>query len=367
MRTLLGLLLLAWSACAMSQDVRIKELGRFYGWRDNMLVGYGLVTGLAGSGDSPRSRATRQALSNAMSQFDLNVPLDQVNSRNVAIVMISARLPPTANPGDKIDINVSSMGDARSLTGGTLMMTSLVGPDKKIYALAQGPVSVGGYRYDANGNLQQKNHPTAGMVPDGGTIEVPVQAEIKPHHGYLRFVLKESDAITAERIATRINEALGTGAAYSVDAKTVNVIAPGAGSSLNQYLAKVEALEVRPDRAARVVVNERTGTVVAGGDVQISSVSVSQGDIKVSVKTEYSASQPGFVSFTGPEVRSLVIGNTTLEVDESDPNVVATFGSTTVTDLVQTLAKLKVTTRDTIAILQAIKAAGALHADLIIQ
>ncbi|MFC5475494.1 flagellar basal body P-ring protein FlgI [Paraherbaspirillum soli] len=364
---LVAAVLCAGMSDALAREVRIKDLGRFMGWRENMLVGYGVVTGLAGSGDSTRSRATRQALANALSQMDLNVPYDQMQSRNVAIVTVMATLPPTVGIGDKIDVNISSIGDARSLAGGVLMMTPLRGPDRKIYALAQGPVSVGGYLYDANGNMQQKNHPTVGIIPGGGMVEVPVEADIVSKDGYLTFTLKDADALTAERVAQRINAGLGSGLAYSKDAKTVQIRSPGAGASLNQFLARIESLSVTPDQQARVVINERTGTVVAGGDVQISAISISQGDIRISVATEYSASQPGLIGYAGPEVRSLVISNSKLDVEESLPSVVKTFPNTTVSDLVQSLAKLHVSTRDTIAILQAIKAAGALYADLIIQ
>ncbi len=350
-----------------NSEVRLKDLGRFLGWRDNMLVGYGLVTGLAGSGDTPRNQATRQALSNMLSQFDMIVTQDQIQSRNVAIVMVTSTLPPTSNVGDKIDINVTSMGDARSLAGGTLIMTPLRGPDKQVYALAQGPVSIGGYRYDANGNLKQKNHPTVGIVPAGATVESAVSADLIAKDGYLHFVLKDSDPTTAERIAEKINQNMGGGVAHSVDAETVSIRAPTVGNNLNQYVAKIEGLSVIPDQSSRVVINERTGTVVAGGDTRISPISISHGDLQVSVTTRYSASQPGLIGITGPGVKSLVVGNSDLAVDESGQNVAASFQSTTVADLVQALAKTKISTRDVIAILQAIKAAGALHADLIIQ
>ncbi|MEZ0604627.1 flagellar basal body P-ring protein FlgI [Paraburkholderia sp. IW21] len=354
-------------AATTTANVRLKDLGRFLGWRDNMLVGYGIVSGLAGSGDTPRNQATRQALANALSQFDMAVTQDQIQSRNAALVIITGTLPPTANVGDKIDINVTSMGDARSLAGGTLIMTPLRGPDKKTYALAQGPVSVGGYRYDANGNLKQKNHPTVGIVPLGATVEVPVRADLVTQDGNLNFVLKDADATTARRIEQEINQTMGAGVAHSVDARTVAVRAPHDALAMNDYVARIEALEVRPDQESRVVVNERTGTVVAGGNTRISAVSISHGDIRVSVVTEYTASQPNLVSVTGPGVRSMVVGNSDLSVEEPGQTVAASFPDGTVGDLVQALSRTRVSTRDVIAILQAIKAAGALHADIIIQ
>lgn len=359
----------AWSAsaCAATSEVRLKDLGRFLGWRDNMLVGYGIVSGLAGSGDTPRNQATRQAMTNMMSQFDLNLTQDQLQSRNVAMVMITASLPPTANVGHKIDVNVTSMGDARSLVGGTLIMTPLRGPDRKIYALAQGPVTVGGYRYDANGNLRQKNHPTVGIVPDGGVVEVAVRADLVTQDGYLNFVLKRADATTAERIAQRINQTIGPGSARSLDAETVQIRAPAESGNLNRYVANIETLSVIPDQDSRVVINERTGTVVAGGDTRISPITISHGDIRITVATQYSASQPGLIGITGPGVRSLVVGNSEMSVDETGQAVAASFPHGSVGELVQALSKSRVSTRDVIAILEAIKAAGALHADIIVQ
>lgn len=332
-----------------------------------MLVGYGIVTGLAGSGDTARSQATRQALANMMSQFDMAITQDQIQSRNVALVMVTATLPPTSDVGDKIDINVTSMGDARSLAGGTLIMTPLHGPDRKTYALAQGPLSVGGYRYDANGNTQQKNHPTAGVVPLGATVEIPVRADLIADDGFLHFTLKDADAATAHRIEQRINQSIGFGTARSPDAKTVLIHAPQSKQSMNDYVSRIEALAIQPDQVSRVVVNERTGTVVSGGDTRISPITISHGDIRISISTQYTASQPGDVSFTGPGVRSMVVGNTELTVEEPGPTVAASFPDGTVGDLVRALSKSRVTTRDIISILQAIKTAGALHADLIIQ
>lgn len=358
---------MAGEAFATPFEVRLKDMGRFLGWRDNMLVGYGIVTGLAGSGDSSRSQMTRQALANMLANFDMIATQDQIQSRNVALVMVTATLPPTADVGDRIDINVTSMGDARSLAGGTLIMTPLHGPDKKTYALAQGPLSVGGYRYDANGNSRQKNHPTSGVVPLGATVEVPVRAELVAEDGYLHFVLNSADATTAQRIEHRINEAVGYDSANSLDAKTVRVRIPANGGPLNRYVARIEDLAVEPDQVSRVVINERTGTVVAGGDTRISPVTISHGDIKVSISTEYSVAQPGLVIFSGPGVRRMVIGNTDMSVDESTQAVAASFASGTVSDLVRALSKVRLSTRDVISILQTIKAAGALHAELIIQ
>lgn len=354
-------------AAESSGSVRLKDLGRFLGRRDNMLVGYGIVTGLSGSGDAPRNQATRRAMSNLLSQFDLVVPLDQIQSRNVAMVMVTATLPATANIGDKIDVNVTSTGDARSIAGGTLIMSPLRGPDRRVYALAQGPITVGGYRFDGNGNLRQKNHPTVGVVPEGGTVEVPVRAELVASNGHLDYLLKNADAVTSERIASRINESMGYGSAISIDAETVRIRAPQNADRLNAFVAAIEGLSVVPDVASRVIINERTGTVAAGGDTRISPITISHGDIRVSIDTEYTASQPNFIGVVDESVRSLVVGNSRLGVDESSQHVAMSYKQTTVAELVASLSKARVSTRDVISILQAIKAAGALHADLIVQ
>src|SRR4051794_31381264 len=201
-------LCLALPVAGKEAPLRVKELGKVQGWRENVLVGTGIVTGLAGTGDSPGNRATRQALSNVLSQFNLSVPPEQVNSRNVAVVMVSAALPATAREGDTLDVTVSSSGDARSLLGGTLLLTALQAPNGRIYALAQGPLSVGGHRYDANGNVVQKNHPTAGSIPNGATVEVGMPASAAPPTQVL-FVLNEPDYTTASRVAAAINTQVG--------------------------------------------------------------------------------------------------------------------------------------------------------------
>jgi flagellar P-ring protein FlgI len=326
-----------------------------------------VVTGLSGSGDSPRNVATRQAMSNLLSRFDLTLPPDDIQSRNVAMVMVTATLPPSASVGDKLDINVTSTGDARSLAGGTLVMAELRGPDHEVYALAQGPITVGGYRFDANGNLRQKNHPTTGVVPEGAIVETGVQADLLGRDGFLRFVLKDADATTADRIANEINRGLGTHIADALNAQTVRIRPIDGAARTNALVARIEGLAVVPDQVSRVVINERNGTVTAGGDLRISPVAISHGDLRVSVDTEYSASQPELIGRAGSGVRSIVIGNSDLRVDEPGQQVAGTFRQTTVGDLVLALSKSNISTRDVIAILQSIKAAGALHAEIVVQ
>ncbi|BEU71876.1 flagellar basal body P-ring protein FlgI [Ralstonia syzygii subsp. indonesiensis] len=359
---------LAWAADVRADSTRIKDLGKLQGWRENALVGYGIVTGLAGTGDSPTNRTTRQALSNVYSQFNLTVPPEQVQSRNVAVVMVSASLPPFAREGDTLDVTVSSAGDARSLVGGSLLLTPLKGPNGRIYALAQGPLSVGGYRYDANGNVLQKNHPTVGSLPNGATVEVGVNAEMLSLTQTVTFVLADPDYTTANRIASAINGQVGGGVARARDASGIEIRVPDSQrDQLVSFVAKLENVTVEPDRRAKVVINERTGTVVSGGDVKISKVAVSHGDLKISIATQNTASQPSDVIFPGAGVRTAIVTNTRMEATEQNGPGFVPPESNTVADLVQTLAKLHTNTRDIISILRAIKAAGALHAELVVQ
>jgi flagellar P-ring protein precursor FlgI len=365
----LGAAVMAQAAPALAQasDVRVKDLGRFLGWRDNALVGYGIVTGLAGSGDSTRSVATRQALSNVLSRLGTNIPAEQLQSRNVAAVTVTATLPPSARVGDKIDVTVSSIADARSLAGGTLLMTPLLGPDQRTYALAQGALVVGGYNFRDNGNLRQKNYPTSGLVGGGATVEAAVGANLLGGDGHLTFVLKDPDFTTAQRIADGLNQELGPDVAKVAGADAVFIDTASAGGDISRMISRVESVAITPDRMARVVVNERSGTVVAGGGVQISSVVVAQGDIKVTVTADHDVSQPFVYGGFAPNARSLIVTNSTLEVSDATDDSVVALPNTTVADLVRALNQAKVGTRNIIAVLQAIKAAGALHADIVVQ
>jgi flagellar P-ring protein FlgI len=335
---------------------------------ENAVVGYGLVTGLAGTGDSPRNQATRQSIANLLQGFDLKLTPDQISSRNVAAVMVTAALPAFARRGDTIDVTVTSMGDARSLLGGALLLAPLKGPDGRVYALAQGSISVGGYKYDLNGNVVQKNHPTVGTVPSGASIEVSVSADVLDRDNKMVFVLARPDYTTAHRIATAINRSLGENSARAITAADVEIRPTRVlGDDLVAFVTSLEKLTVEPDRRARVVINERTGVVVSGGDVRISKVSISHGDLKVSILTDNAVSQPQVIGSTGPGVRTELISNSRIEVQESEKSQFVAPTHNSVSDLVQALTKLKTSTRDIISILHAVKAAGALHADLIIQ
>lgn len=366
------------------EPVRVKDLGKLQGWRENALFGTGIVTGLAGTGDSPYNRSTRQALSNVMARFNLAIAPEQIQSRNVAVVMVSAVLPTFARAGDTLDITVTSSGDARSLVGGSLLLTALSGADGKVRALAQGALSVGGYRYDANGNVVQKNHPTVGAVPNGAIVEEAMTAQLLRPDQSITFVLAEPDYTTASRVAQAINSQIAPGIAQARDANGIDVTVPPAQRDrLVDFLALLENVRVAPDRRARVVINERTGTVVAGGDVRIASVSISHGDLKISVTVENSAALPDVFREPDGGLHGLAgdaayvygsplvpwpntLSNTRIDIEEArgTGHVAA---SNTVADLVQSLARLNSSTRDMISILRAVKAAGALHAELVVQ
>ncbi|MEK6540941.1 MAG: flagellar basal body P-ring protein FlgI [Pseudomonadota bacterium] len=352
---------------AQAQQVPVRSLGRFDGWRDNALVGYGLVTGLAGTGDTRRNAVTRQALRNVLSRLGTNVTEDEISSRNVAVVIVMAQLPASANIGDRLDVTVSSIGDARSLAGGTLLMTPLIGPDQHTYALAQGSLLVGGFQFEANQNLQQRNHPTTARLQGGATVETEVDSNIVNGAGELSFLLSEPNFGTAQDIAEQIQGRFGHGAAVVRNADEVRIYFTGAPGDLAPFIAAIEAMTIVPILTPRIVINERTGTVVAGGGVMISSVVISQGDIRITVETRNDASQPMFISGLASDISSLVVTNTRLNVDQGSADATVRFGSTSIADLVQGLARLNVDTRRIISILQAVKAAGALHAEIIVQ
>ena len=368
----------AMSACA--QEIPIKALGRFDGWRDNALVGYGLVTGLSGTGDSRSSTITRQALRNALSRLGTAVSADDISSRNVAVVMVSAVLPASANIGDRIDVTVSSVGDARSIAGGTLMMTTLVGPDQRVYALAQGPLVVGGYQFDSQQNAVQRNFPTTGRVAQGATVELATNARIANDKGELTFLLGQPDYDTARQIAEAVNSRFGSGHARVDNADKVTMLVTPGTTDLAGFVASVESIPVHPAQQYRVVVNERTGTVVAGGDVKVAPVVISQGDLRVTIETRdepwvpyYGAALDGTAHGSEPSHgrygdhgRGLGYA-TRLTVEEGKDDATIQLGSTTIGDLVQGLNALHVGTRRLISILQALKTEGALHAELIVE
>lgn len=349
-------------------QVRIKDIARIAGVRDNALTGYGLVFGLSGSGDSIRNRATVQSVANALRQFGVNVNEADIASRNVAAVVVTAKLPAFAEPGQALDVQVASSGDARSLNGGTLMLTPLMGPDGRLYALAQGAISVGGYQFEGTTASTQKNHPTVGWIPSGATVEQSSPLQVAGGGRSLSVLLNEADFTNANRIAAAIRSVSPSANVHAEHAGKVVIDYGAAPGNIVAEIARLENITIDQQRRARVVVNERTGTIVAGGDVRLGAVSISHGNLNVEIRTDYSVSQPeGLLVRPGNGVASVVVPRTTMRVVEGDAPLVRVPEGATVADLVASLRAIKLSTRDVIAVLQSIKAAGALDGELMIQ
>ncbi len=343
---------------------RVKDVASIEGIRDNQLVGYGLVVGLKGTGDSSQTVFPAQTLVSALERMGITVPQTGANSasnmqiKNMAAVFVVATLPPFSRPGYKVDITVSSAGDARSLEGGILLMTPLYGPDGQIYAQAQGSLVLGGYMATSAGNTRMLNHPTTARIPDGALVERPVPFELKQMHT-VSVVLNDADFHTAERMAAAIDHALGSSRAHAVDSRRVEIV-PAPDEDIAALLDRVEAVEVEVYPRARVVVNERTGTVVIGGTVRLQPVSILHGGLSVNVISETKVSQPNALSTGTTEV----VQQTTVQAQDKPVNRIDLKEGATVEDLVQELQRTGAGARDVISILQAMKEAGALEADL---
>ncbi len=355
-------LVLALALAQPAAAARVKDLAAVKGVRDNQIIGYGLVVGLNGTGDKTGTEFTVRSLSSLLAKLGIGIDSDAVQVKNVAAVMVTSTLPPFARNGSRLDAVISSLGDATSLEGGTLLMTPLFGTDSEVFAIAQGPVSVGGFSAGGGaGSTQQKNHPTVGRIAAGATVERELE-NLLSERDTLELALAIPDFTTALRTAAAINSALGHEVARAVDAGTVQLAMPeGGDEAIVRFLAAVESVQVQPDRRARVVLNERTGTVVMGADVSISTVAVAHGNLTVTVQAENQVSQPAPFSRVGETV---VIQNQELTVEEQAAQLTLVQGPVTIAELVRGLNALGVTPRDLIAILQAIRAAGALSAEL---
>lgn len=365
---LLAAVLAAGAASAATGGARIKDIARVQGMRQHALVGYGIVTGLAGTGDSPGSRATRQSLSNLLSQFNVTLPPEAIASRNVAVVTISANLPNYVRPGDAVDVTVTSVGDAKSLVGGNLVLAPLKGPNGKVYVLAQGPLTVGGYRYEANGTVGQKNHPTVATVPGGGLVEVAPPAPEMADANVFTVSLLEPDYTNAARVADAINAALAGGYAQARDPDSIVVRIPDAyRGRFVDLMRRIEPLEIAPDLRARVVVNERTGTVVSGSAVRIAPAAISYGDLRISIVSDNAVSQPILLREPTAAIRTQAFANSRIDLQEQGGATLVTQQGGSIADLVQALARLRTSARDVVSILKALKASGALHAELVVQ
>ena len=338
---------------------RIKDIASFEGVRENQLIGYGLVVGLDGSGD--KGLATMQGIANMMQRMGLTVNPNDIKAKNTASVMVTAQLPPFPKAGTRFDALVSTIGDAKNIQGGTLLLTPLKGPDGKAYALAQGPVSIGGFVGGSGGTTIQKNHPTAGKVPDGAIVERDVSFQLG-NGEEIKIFLNRPDFTTAAGMAKRINETLRQQYASTIDPSAVRLsIPPEYKGRIVELITLVENIEVAVDVSAIVVINERTGTVVIGDNVSISPVAIAHGNLTIEIKTEYKVSQPP--SFAPGSAQTTVVPETDVTAKEQKAFLIPVSG-VTLGDVVKGLNSLGVTPRDLISILQALKAAGALRAEL---
>jgi flagellar P-ring protein precursor FlgI len=349
---------LAAAVAAPLPAARLKDLVAIEGVRDNQLIGYGLVVGLAGTGDRRQTMFSAQSLTNLLERMGVAVSPTTIRVTNTAAVLVTATLPAFAQPGAHIDTTVAAIGDAANLQGGILALTSLRGADGQVYAVAQGPVMTGGFSSGRGGSSQTVNHPTVGRTPSGAIVERPAPT-VAPK-GAVRLQLRQSDFTTSARIVESIAKRFaGVAKADSAGLVTVTIPAEYASRS-TEFVAELENLSVDADRPARVVVNERTGTIVLGKDVRIQPVAILHGNLHVEIQTTFTVSQPAPLSQGTTEV---VPQTTVKTTEEKARNVVLKQGAT-VEDLVRALASIGSTPRDVIAILQNLRSAGALEAEI---
>lgn len=358
----LGLLAVTGSARAD----RVRDLTDVVGARENQLVGYGIVTGLNGTGDDVSVPFAKQSLKALLRRLGVQVDEQQVRLRNVAAVVVTATIPAFVRPGARIDVTVSSIGNARSLTGGVLVQSALRGADRRTYAVAQGPLVIGGFSASgASGSSVQSNSTTAGRIPNGALVEreIPMSPN---QNGKLILALRDPDFATAGRLAEAITKDLGAGSARALDGGAVEVKPPASYKDRwVELIAHLGELDVTPTENARVVINERTGTIVVGGEVRLSPVAIAQGGITITVQETKDVSQPGMLSTTG---KTAVVKHSDVNAEEKPSNGVAYLeGATSLADVAKALSTFGVSPRELASILQALKTAGALRAEVVIQ
>ena len=348
------------TAAPGAATTRIKDIAKVQGVRSNQLVGYGLVVGLAGTGDSNKSTFTMQSIANMLKSFGVIVSASALKAKNAAAVMVTAQLPPFVKPGDTIDITVSSIGDAKSLQGGTLLQTPLQAGNGGVYAVGQGAVSIGGFSAKSGGSSQQTNFLTAGNIPNGAMVERDVAMNFADKGNTITLALSQPDFTTASRISAAVDSRFGS-ISQARDPGTVVVAIPADYTKdIVGFVAAIEELPVTPDNAAKVVINERTGTIVMGSNVTIDEVAVAQGGLSIRISAAQDVSQPGPFS----SGRTIASDKSTVDVTEQKANLILLPASASVGDVVNALNAVGATPRDIMAILQAMKAAGALHAEL---
>jgi flagellar P-ring protein precursor FlgI len=343
---------------------RVKDLVNIEGVRDNQLIGYGLVIGLDGTGDDNSTIFTNQSLASMLQRLGITInpaDVEDIKAENVAAAMVTAVLPPFSRTGNKLDVKISSIGNAESLRGGTLLLTPLKGPDGQVYAVAQGEISVGGFSFGgAAGGGVQKNHPTVGMIAGGALVEREVNVAVLQQPRF-RAALRSPDFSTATRIVEGINAVFGADTAMALDGGTVEIAIPhGLESNPVAFLSRVEEVSVTPDSYARVVLNERTGTVVMGEHVRISTVAISHGNLSIQIKERIGVSQPRAFG----QGRTVAVPDSDVDVTEEDGQLMVVPSGVSIGEVVQGLNAIGVSPSDLIAIFQAIKAAGALQAEL---
>jgi flagellar P-ring protein FlgI len=363
--SLILLSLMAVASAVYAGGARIKDIAVVAGARDNQLVGYGMVVGLAGDGDKNPVQ-TIQTIANILQRYGLTVPQSTLSAKNVAVVMVTADIPAFKKPGSKLDVTVSSMGDAKSIQGGVLIQTPLLGADGKVYAVAQGALVLGAISAGTEGGggaSVQKNHPTVGQIADGALVEREIPAEIVSDH-HIELLLREPDFTSAARMAAAINEKF-TNCAQPLDATTVRVRVPEElESSPVDFVSQLELVELEPDVPARVVINERTGTIVCTSRIRIASCAVSHGNLTISITSSLDVSQPSPFSNSG---QTTVTPRTETKIKEEKATMVALPELPTVEQVASALNSLGVTPRDIMSMFQAMKQAGALQAELLIR
>lgn len=346
-------------ADAASAVTRIKDISKVQGVRSNQLVGYGLVVGLAKTGDSNKVKETVQSIGNMLKAFGVSIDTSSLKPDNVAAVMVTATLPPFSREGDTIDVTVSSIGDAKSIQGGTLVQTPLRAGNGEVYAVAQGPVSTGGFMASGGGNTAQKNFPTVGLTPNGAIVEKSVEDDLG-QDGRLSLSLANPDFTTASRMVQSINSQFGNIARASNPGRIDISIPAYYRGNVVGFIANLEDLPVVPDSIAKVVMNERTGTIVMGGNVSVDECAITQGGLSIHVTKNTNVSQPDPLTYGS----TIVANNTNVKVKDKPSSTIVLPATANVSDIVGALNAVGATPRDTISILQAMKASGALHAEL---
>ncbi len=359
---LLALAFLGSAFTDSASAARLKDITNIQGVRDNQLIGYGLVVGLLKTGDDQKILFTIQSLASMLSRMGVKINAGELRPRNVAAVVVTANLPPFSTVGSRLDVQVASIGNAKSLVGGTLLMTPLKGADGRVYAMAQGQIITGGYSFGGeSGTGVTKNHPTVGSIPNGSIIEREVRYAINDRADIILTLMRQ-DFTTAVNMAETINDYLEGPYAMARDGGSVKLRVPGEYQSrVVTLIAKIEGLEVETDRRAKVVLNERTGTVVMGSDVRLSTIAISHGSLKIKINNQYNVSQPGPFSSGG---KTTVTPSSDISAVEEKSRMAVVKGAVTIGDVVMSLNSIGVSPRDLINILQALKAAGALEAEM---